>query len=72
MTKKFIVSTLITFVFFFIEAMFHFNIGKNGDSDKLDWHFPSRSELFKIVVIVFIVAFLSEITTREVIKYYNL
>lgn len=72
MTKKFIVSTLITFAFFLTEAMIHFNIGKNGDSGRLDWHLPSQSEFFKIVVIVLTVAFLSEITTKMVVQYYKL
>lgn len=49
-----LVTTSVTFCFFFVEALLHFNIGKTGRISLTS--FPSNKEMLKIV---FVVAFFS-------------
>jgi hypothetical protein len=54
--KKSIIISLITFVLFTIEAMFHFSIGKNGHNDRvtIKMHKPSAGEFAQILAVVFV------------------
>lgn len=80
----FLIITLITFTIFFIEALIHFNIGKNN-SDCLDSenhtninliskyikiHIPNYNELIKIVLTVLFFSILSGIISTSIIKYH--
>lgn len=82
----FLIITLITFTIFFIEALIHFNIGKNGnDCNNLEnekhkyfdifnsvikIHIPTYYELVKISLIVLFFSVISGIISSYIIKYH--
>lgn len=79
MKTLFILITFITFIIFFMEALIHFNIGKNGGnkthkyitvSDDIKIHVPDKNELFEIILTVFIFSSISGILSAYVIKYH--
>lgn len=78
MKTLFIYITFITFIIFFVEALIHFNIGKNGGnkthkyitvSDDIKIHVPDKDELFRICLIVLFFSSISGILSAYVIKY---
>ena len=73
MFNKFVVITLITFIIFFIEALLHFNIGKNGNdygNEYVKFHIPEFHEFIKIGIIVLIFSSLSGVVSSYIIKYH--
>lgn len=60
---EFLLVTSVTFIFFFVEALLHYNIGKNGE---VGFHFPTNGELTRIVVIVAIFSILSASTVAMI------
>lgn len=52
---------LTTFTLFTVEALFHYNIGKKGETegDKLDFHLPEKEEWIKVLGTVAVFAFLN-------------
>lgn len=62
----YLLATVITFIIFFIEAMFHFNIGKGGKGGII-FHIPNTEESVKIGLIVLI---FSAINTY-IVKYFS-
>jgi len=73
----FIVITFITFIIFFMEALIHFNIGKNGEhkpheyiqvTDQIKIHIPDKDEFFKIVKTVLFFSCVSGLLSAYVIK----
>ncbi len=77
MKTVFIVITFITFIIFFMEALIHFNIGKNGKhkrheyiqvSDQIKIHIPDKDEFFDIVKTVFFFSVISGLLSAYVIK----
>ena len=47
-----VLVTSVTFIIFMIEALFHFNIGRNGDLAKYGFKLPDSKEFLYIVTIV--------------------
>lgn len=79
MKTLFILITFITFIIFFIEALIHFNIGKNGVnktheyirvSDDIKIHVPDKNEFFEIFITVLIFSSVSGLVSSYVIKYH--
>lgn len=79
MKTIFIVITFITFVIFFMEALIHFNIGKNGEhkkhkyvriSDQIKIHIPDKDEFFKIFKTVLFSSTVSGLMSAYVIKHH--
>jgi len=79
MKTLFILITFITFIIFFMEALIHFNIGKNGGnktheyirvSDDIKIHVPDKNELFEIFMTVLFFSSISGILSAYVIKYH--
>jgi hypothetical protein len=77
MKTVFIVITLVTFIIFFMEALIHFNIGKNGKhnthkyihvSDQIKIHIPDKNEFFDIVKTVLFFSVISGLLSAYVIK----
>ena len=73
----FIVITFITFIIFFMEALIHFNIGKNGEhktheyirvSDQIKIHIPDKDEFFKIGKTVLFFSCVSGLLSAYIIK----
>ena len=79
MKTLFILITLITFIIFFMEALIHFNIGKNGGnktheyiqvSDDIKIHVPDKNEFFEIFITVLIFSSISGLLSSYIIKYH--
>ena len=77
MKTIFIVITLITFIIFFMEALIHFNIGKNGNnkphkyisiSDQIKIHIPDKDEFLKIFKTVLFFSCVSGLLSAYIIK----
>lgn len=79
MKTLFIVITFITFIIFFMEAIIHFNIGKNGKnkshkyikvSDQIKIHIPDKNEFFDIFKTVLFFSSLTGILSAYIIKHH--
>jgi len=79
MKTIFIVITLITFIIFFMEALIHFNIGKNGNnkphkyiriSDQIKIHIPDKNEFFDIAKTVLFFSTMTGLLSAYVIKHH--
>ena len=79
MKTLFILITFITFIIFFMEALIHFNIGKNGGnktheyiriSDDIKMHVPDKNEFFEIFITVFIFSSISGLLSSYIINYH--
>lgn len=77
MKTIFIVITLVTFIIFFMEALIHFNIGKNGKhkthkyidiSDQIKIHIPDKDEFFDIAKTVLFFSTISALLSAYIIK----
>lgn len=77
MKTTFIVITFITFIIFFMEALIHFNIGKNGNhkthkyvnvSDQIKIHIPDKNEFFDIVKTVLLFSTITGLLSAYIIK----
>ena len=68
---KIIITTMVTFVLFFIEALLHFNIGKNDHNQKINFKItlPTKKELCCIVAVLTIFSLLNGIISQWVIKH---
>jgi hypothetical protein len=80
----FLIITLITFTIFFIEALIHFNIGKNGNNcidsknhkylslldSNIKINIPSNNEIIHISLTVLLFSIISGIISSYVIKYH--
>jgi len=73
----FIVITFITFIIFFMEALIHFNIGKNGEhkqheyiqvTDQIKIHIPDKDELFNIGKTVLLFSTMTGLLSAYIIK----
>ena len=72
MKTVFIVITFITFIIFFMEALIHFNIGKNGEyirvSDQIKIHIPDKDEFFDICKTVLFFSTMTGLLSAYIIK----
>ena len=77
MKPVFIVITFITFIIFFMEAIIHFNIGKNGEhkthkyidiSDQIKINIPDKNEFFDIFKTVLFFSSLTGLLSAYVIN----
>ena len=77
MRTIFIVITFITFIIFFMEALIHFNIGKNGKhkqheyvqvSDQIKIHIPDKNEFFDIFKTVLFFSTITGLMSAYIIK----
>lgn len=57
--RKIIITTFITFTLFMLEAISHWNIGKNYEKESIVIKFPPFKELLKIAAIVMAVSALN-------------
>ena len=64
LNTKEIISTLITIIFFTIEAILHYNIGKTGTISF--FHFPTMKEALKILFTIVIFATASTLVTHYI------
>jgi|TARA_R110002074_G_scaffold112908_2_gene241348 tetrahydromethanopterin S-methyltransferase subunit D len=64
LNTKEIISTLITIIFFTIEAILHYNIGKTGNISF--FHFPKMKEALKILFTIVIFATASTLVTHYI------
>lgn len=62
LTKRVVVTTLVTWIFFSLEAFIHFSMGK----DKLEA--PSIGEIFKIFGVVLVFALLASFFSDLAVK----
>ena len=65
--KNTVIIFSVTFIFFFIEALIHYNIGKN---DKKVC-FPNTMDLFKIIGTIVLFTILSTITINYCQKIFK-
>jgi len=79
MKTVFIIITLVTFIIFFMEALIHFNIGKNGNdkkhkyidiSDQIKIHIPDKDEFFDIAKTVLFFSTMTGLLSAYVIKHH--
>lgn len=56
-----------TFIIFFLEALFHYNIGTPNE----ELHLPSLKETVNISLVVFIFSLINSITIRFLTKYFE-
>ena len=79
MKTIFIVITFITFIIFFMEALIHFNIGKNGKhkeheyidvGDQIKIHIPDKNEFFDIVKTVLFFSCVSGLLSAYIIRHH--
>ena len=79
MRTVFIVITFITFIIFFMEALIHFNIGKNGKhkehkyihvGDQIKIHIPDKNEFFDIVKTVLFFSTMTGLLSAYIIKHH--
>ena len=77
MRTVFIVITFITFIIFFMEALIHFNIGKNGRhkthkyidvGDQIKIHIPDKDEFFDIAKTVLFFSTMTGLLSTYIIK----
>lgn len=68
---KMIITTMVTFVLFFIEAFLHFNIGKNEYDKEISFKIsmPTKKELACIVAVLTVFSLLNGIISQVFIKY---
>ena len=66
---KIIIITFTTFIIFLIEALFHFNIGKNGHQihKKFEIIFPTKQEMAYIVCILAVFSILNGLISQYLI-----
>jgi len=79
MKTIFIAVTFITFIIFFMEAIIHYNIGKNGEnkqhkyievSDQIKIHIPDKDEFFAISKTVLFFSCVSGLLSAYIIKHH--
>jgi hypothetical protein len=77
MKTVFIIITLVTFIIFFMEALIHFNIGKNGKhkthkyihvGDQIKIHIPDKDEFFDIFKTVLFFSTMTGLLSAYIIK----
>ena len=76
----FVLITAITFVVFFVEALIHFNIGRNGSdetkhkyirlSDRIELHVPTMREFYKIGATVLLFSTMTGFISSYVIRHH--
>ena len=59
-----IIQTIVTIIFFCIEAILHYNIGKTGNITS--FHFPTMKESLKLICTVTIFAIASTLTANYI------
>jgi len=66
---KIIIITFTTFILFLIEALFHFNIGKNGHQihKKFKIIFPTKQELAYILGVLAVFSILNGLISHYLI-----
>jgi hypothetical protein len=62
-----IVIALVTFTLFFIEGMFHYNVGRNGHTSQLEFHFPDKKDLLKIIAILTFFSVVNALVLHELL-----
>ena len=62
-----IVSTTVTFIFFFMEALIHYNLGKTGQLSIS--RFPRRGELVRLIFTIAFFSFLSAVVIKAINTY---
>jgi hypothetical protein len=65
MSTTTVVTTLVTFCFFFVEALLHFNIGRTGKISLAE--IPNGKELAKIAAVVAVFYLFSGIVSYYVV-----
>jgi len=66
--STYIISFFVTTIFFFFEAIIHYNIGKYG---KIGFQFPKYTHILKIISTIFLFSFLSCCMTHYIQIAFN-
>lgn len=61
---------IVTFSLFFMEALLHYNYGK--DDEKSKFHIPDNKVLFQIIITVAFFSLLNSYILRYLAKYYHI
>ncbi len=67
---RIIVITVVTFVLFFIEALLHFNIGKNDYNKEISMKvtLPTKKELACIIAVLAIFSLLNGVISQFIMR----
>ena len=65
-----IITTLVTIIFFFLESLLHYNIGKTGYISLK--HFPSKKEDFSLLITIVAFAIASTLTSNYIEYLFNI
>ena len=65
-----IITTLVTIIFFFLESLLHYNIGKTGYISLK--HFPSKKEVFNLLITIVGFAIASTLTSNYIEYLFNI
>lgn len=68
MVKHFLIDTTVTFVFFFTEALIHFNLGKKSEDGAWHLSFPWGYDLLVMVGTVLLFSAMTSFVTTKIIK----
>jgi tetrahydromethanopterin S-methyltransferase subunit D len=64
--REVIITTIVTFVLFFLEGLVHYNIGNPSD----DFEFPKGMELVKMLTALLICSALSGYISEHLHRYF--
>lgn len=62
---------IITFCLFTIEALLHYNYGKNEETNT-KFHFPHREDMIQIIITVALFSLLNSYILKYLDKHYNI
>lgn len=65
-----IITTLVTIIFFFLESLLHYNIGKTGYISLK--YFPSKKEVFSLLITIVAFAIASTLTSNYIEYLFNI
>ena len=68
--KHLFISSFLAFLFLnIIENFIHYTSGKYHDSDTIQFELPSKKDVIKIIIVMFIFAILQGVFTLFLYKY---
>mgnify|MGYP001555409750 CR=1 FL=1 len=57
-----------TLTVFSLEAILHYNIGKNGDREKGKFYFPNSEEFIKLIGVVVVFSYINGVVVSKISK----
>jgi hypothetical protein len=64
-----LIITCITFILFYIEAIIHYNIGKNGKNKIFHLDIPDKKELLNIALIILFFSIINGLISGFILKH---